>query len=123
MAWTVAVGAVAAAAVFWGLYFRFKDRLRPEPLTHVIGALLLGAVAAVLAVGVFRLLPFFGVPDAAAGGRAGAPALLRCRYRSCRRRIEVCSLCRLAVVRWRAFDEVIRRPALRRHGGHRVCLG
>ena len=74
MAWTVAVGAAAAAAVFWSLYFRFKDRLRPEPLTHVIGALLLGAVAAGLAVGVFRLLPFFGVPDEPPAG--GLPLLL-----------------------------------------------
>jgi protease PrsW len=106
MAWTVAVGAVAAAAVFWSLYFRFKDRLRPEPLTHVIGALLLGAVAAVLAVGVFRLLPFFGVPDEPPAG--GLALLLYCVavIGAVEEGLKF-AVVRLAVVRWRAFDEVI----------------
>jgi RsiW-degrading membrane proteinase PrsW (M82 family) len=106
MAWTVAVGAAAAAAVFWSLYFRFKDRLRPEPLKTVIGAFALGGVAAGLAVVVFRLLTSIGVPDEPPG--SGLPLFLYCVgvIGAVEEGLKF-AVVRLVVVRWRAFDEVI----------------
>ncbi len=106
MVWTVAVGAVVAAAVLWSLYFRFKDRLRPEPLKPVIGAFALGGVAAGLAVGVFRLLSWVGVPGEPPAG--GLSLLLYCVgvIGAVEEGMKF-AVVRLVVVRWRAFDEVI----------------
>lgn len=106
MAWTLVVGAVAAAGVLWSLYFRFKDRLRPEPLKAVIGAVALGGVAAGLAVAVFRLLAALGLPEEPP--ESALPLLAYC--------IAVIgaveeglkfAVVRVVVVRWREFDEVI----------------
>jgi RsiW-degrading membrane proteinase PrsW (M82 family) len=56
MGWVGAVGVAAGGAVLWNLYFRFKDRLKPEPLKLLAVSLMLGAAAAGMAIVVFLLL-------------------------------------------------------------------
>jgi RsiW-degrading membrane proteinase PrsW (M82 family) len=107
MDWVFAAGAVAAGAVFWSVYFRLKDRLKPEPFKLVASAVLLGGVAAGAAMAVFRLLPAFGVPSGPTP--EDLPALLL----YCVAVIGVVeeglkfAVVRLFMVRWREYDEVI----------------
>lgn len=50
-------------AIFWLVYFGFKDRLRPEPRRLLIAAFLLGGLSALLALGGFRLAEALGAPS------------------------------------------------------------
>ncbi len=68
-----AAGLIAAGAALWSLYFRFKDRLNPEPAKLLWLSVVLGGVAAAGSLAVFRLLPAIGVPEMPPGG---GPALL-----------------------------------------------
>jgi RsiW-degrading membrane proteinase PrsW (M82 family) len=59
---------VLASAVFWMQYVDVKDRFYPEPRTHLLMAFLLGVLASGLAIGIFSLLDWLGMPPLWAGG-------------------------------------------------------
>jgi RsiW-degrading membrane proteinase PrsW (M82 family) len=59
--WVVGVAIALAVVLAWGAYFRWKDH-HPEPVGHVAFALLLGAVAAGIALLVYRGVGLAGGP-------------------------------------------------------------
>jgi len=54
--------AIIAPAVFWISYFYYKDRFRPEPVTRLIEAYLLGVLAGFLCWAFYEIQPSFGIP-------------------------------------------------------------
>ena len=54
--WAWLVGAAGAAAAAWFGYFRWKDRLRPEPLPWLLFTAALGLVSVAVAIAGFDLL-------------------------------------------------------------------
>ncbi len=107
VALVLAVAVCGAGAALWLLYFAAKDRIRPEPPWALVGAVLLGALAAGGALLAFRvgeatgLLP--GLP--APGSRA---MLFYCLLAV--GPIEEGAkflVARAIVFRWRVFDEWI----------------
>ncbi len=60
------VACVAAPAVFWIAYYRWKDSFRPEPLASLGGTYLLGIAAGMLCLRAYQLGDMIGLPDAAA---------------------------------------------------------
>ena len=101
MGWVVAAGAAAGGAVLWSVYFRFKDRLKPEPLKLMAAALGLGAAAAGMAIGVFRLLP--AMPES---GRWELFLFCTAVIGGVEEGLKFAAV-RWVMVRWREFDEVI----------------
>lgn len=106
MAWPLAVGVVAAGAVLWSLYFRFKDRLKPEPLKLLAVSLLLGSGAAGLSIILFRLLPSAGLPEVPPTGGLGLLLYCVAVIGAVEEGVKF-AVVRLVMVRWREFDEVI----------------
>jgi RsiW-degrading membrane proteinase PrsW (M82 family) len=106
MGWVGAVGLVAAGAVLWSIYFRFKDRFAPEPLKLLGVSLILGGLAAGLALAGFRLLEAAGLPELSGLGSGGL-------FLYCVGAIGVVEegakfvVFRTVMVRWREFDEPI----------------
>ncbi|MFN0206686.1 MAG: PrsW family intramembrane metalloprotease [Planctomycetota bacterium] len=65
------VGAtIMIGLLLWILYFHFKDRKNPEPKRLVLYAFVLGLVSAGIALSLFELLAWIGVPIEAAGTTA-----------------------------------------------------
>lgn len=62
LGWWASIGFVVAAAMLWVQYFDLKDCLRPEPRSRQLAAFALGALAAVLAMGLFLLAGKLGLP-------------------------------------------------------------
>ena len=106
MGWSFAVGIVAAGGVLWSLYFRFKDRLKPEPLKLLAVSLLLGGGAAGLAFTIFRLLPSMGLPEIPPSGGPGLFLYCVAVIGAVEEGVKF-AVVRLVMVRWREFDEVI----------------
>lgn len=74
MGWTLLAGIVAPAA-FWIGYFRWKDRLRPEPDAALVATWVLGIVGGVAALRGYQLLEIAGLatdPEALAAGNPRA---------------------------------------------------
>ncbi len=61
--WVAGVGVVFAGAFAWFLYFRMKDRHRPEPLAALAIAFAMGIAAAGIALFAYRSLPALGLPS------------------------------------------------------------
>jgi RsiW-degrading membrane proteinase PrsW (M82 family) len=59
--WIILSG-ILAPALFWVGYFYYQDRFRPEPLTRMGTAYLLGIASALGCVYALRLAPLFGLP-------------------------------------------------------------
>lgn len=67
-----AAGPILGAAILWVQYFDLKDSLRKEPRRMLVFGFFLGAVAAVLAYGLYGLLAQLGFDGPGAGPVAGA---------------------------------------------------
>jgi len=61
-AW-IFVSAIIAPALFWILYFYYKDRLQPEPLLYLGLTYIMGLAVAFACIYFFRLLPYLGIPE------------------------------------------------------------
>jgi RsiW-degrading membrane proteinase PrsW (M82 family) len=61
--WIRGIGFIAGASLFWLQYFDLKDYLNPEPRRMLALSYLLGAGAAIVGLGLYYLLPLFGVPE------------------------------------------------------------
>lgn len=61
--WGRGVGFIVGAGLFWLQYFDLKDYLHPEPRRMLVLSYFLGAAAAGVGLGLYRLFEFFGVPD------------------------------------------------------------
>src|SRR5215475_12085958 len=60
--WGRGFGLVAGAGLFWLQYFDLKDYLHPEPRRMLVLSYFLGAAAAGVGLGFYRLFEFLGVP-------------------------------------------------------------
>lgn len=55
-------GMVLASALFWLVYVDLKDRNKPEPRSRLVQAFGLGVLAAGVALGIFELASWLGMP-------------------------------------------------------------
>jgi len=60
--WIILSG-IIAPAIFWLGYLYFKDRVQPEPLRTTGITYILGMLAAILAIQIFKVLPLLGIPE------------------------------------------------------------
>jgi RsiW-degrading membrane proteinase PrsW (M82 family) len=60
--WIILSG-IIAPAIFWLGYLYFKDRVQPEPFRTTGITYILGILAAILTIQVFRVLPLLGIPE------------------------------------------------------------
>lgn len=60
--WAILAG-VIAPAIFWIAFLYYKDRLKPEPFPLMLTAYGLGVVAGFIALNLFDLLLYLGLPD------------------------------------------------------------
>jgi len=100
------LGFVAGGALFWVMYFDLKDRLRPEPRRLLVASFFLGAVAAVLALGLYRLAPLLGLP-ADPGVEAGDVAFYCFAVVGPIEEGAKFIVARAVILRWKHFDEPI----------------
>ena len=54
---------IIAPALFWILYFRYKDRFRPEPFINMGGSFVLGFLSGLLCLNFINLLGPAGIPE------------------------------------------------------------
>lgn len=57
------IAAIISPAVFWILYFRYKDRFKPEPARNLGGAFILGFIFSVVYMSFVKFLPSLGIPE------------------------------------------------------------
>jgi RsiW-degrading membrane proteinase PrsW (M82 family) len=60
--WIILSG-IIAPAIFWFGYLYFKDRIQPEPFRTTGITYILGIFSAILAIQIFKMLPFLGIPE------------------------------------------------------------
>ncbi len=60
--WIILSG-IIAPAVFWSVYFYYKDRFQPEPIRNIGIAYMLGLITAYGCVKFYGLLPLIGIPE------------------------------------------------------------
>jgi len=104
--WIRGAGFAAGGAAFWLVYFYLKDRLRPEPRRLLFAAFVLGGLSALLAVGLFRLLPLLGLPATPGVGQAAILAYCVAIVGPIEEGAKF-AVARGIVFRWHAFDEPI----------------
>lgn len=99
-----AAGFVAAGTLFWALYWDMKDRGRPEPRGRLVAAFLVGCASALLALGLYAVLPALGVRTQASS--APSSVLFVCfAVVGPVEEVSKFALARAVVFRWKAFDE------------------
>lgn len=103
--WAVGSTVVVAVAFAWLVYFRWKDH-HPEPVRHVVGALLLGAGAAGLALAMYAGVEALGGPVAPGPTAASAWGFCLGVVGPVEETAKFAVLVGV-VSRWRAFDEEI----------------
>jgi RsiW-degrading membrane proteinase PrsW (M82 family) len=101
-----AAGVIAAGAAMWSLYFRFKDRLNPEPVKLLVMSVVLGGVAAAGALMIFRLLTAIGVPEMPQGSGPGLLVYCIAVIGAVEEGAKF-AVVRSVMARWREFDEPI----------------
>ena len=60
---TLILAGILGPALFWILYFYYKDRFKPEPVLHIGVTYLLGFIAAYACFKSYGLLPLVGLPE------------------------------------------------------------
>jgi len=60
---TLILTAIVSPAIFWILYFRYKDRFKPEPALNLGGAFILGFIFAWVYLSFIKFLPSLGIPE------------------------------------------------------------
>ncbi len=60
---TLILAGILGPALFWILYFYYKDRFKPEPVLHIGITYLLGIIAAYACFKSYGLLPLVGMPE------------------------------------------------------------
>lgn len=101
-----AVGLAAGGAAFWLIYFDLKDSLRPEPRRLLALAFVAGALAALPALGGYRLAAALGMPFPAEGDRAAILAYCLLLVGPLEETVKFIAA-RLTVFRRREFDECV----------------
>lgn len=103
--WAVGGAVIAAVAFAWLVYFRWKDH-HPEPVRHIAGALLLGVVAAGLALVLYAAVEALGGPVAPGPTAASAWGFSLLVVGPVEEGAKWAVLVAV-VTRWKAFDEEI----------------
>lgn len=57
------IAAIISPAVFWILYFRYKDRFKPEPALNMGVAFILGFIFSAIYLNFVKFLPAIGIPE------------------------------------------------------------
>lgn len=63
MTLSLILSGIIAPAIFWLLYFYYKDRFQPEPILHIGITYILGFVSAYICFKSYSLLPLIGIPE------------------------------------------------------------
>ncbi len=98
------LGLVLASSLLWLQYFDLKDSVKPEPRSHLLGAFVLGVLAAGLALGAYECAFALGAPVIPPPGTAGVAVFCFVLVGPIEEGAKFL-VARSIVFRWEAFDE------------------
>ena len=99
-----ALGFALAGSLLWLQYWDLKDRRRPEPRLRLLGAFLVGAASAPLAMGLYAVASYLGAPSDPARGTVAIAAFFIGLVGPVEEGAKFL-LARAVVFRWKVFDE------------------